>query len=177
LELTFFKDTPVICFEEGRSKGEGFHYCFFNSYFVVEAKRYISTLLESKLTKWNAMEPKIVKAKSLKEFSTPERCSIAENWGVAAGDKKVSVARARVKPGITTKAHHLEGVQEIYLITQGKGKVHIRGLAPTEVSEGDTVVIPPGTSQSITNLGKTDLIFFCVCTPAFTNDCYHDDET
>ncbi len=122
------------------------------------------------------MPPKIVKANSLKEFLTSECCFIAENWG-SADDKKVSIARARVKPGITTKAHHLEGVQEIYLITKGKGKVYIQGLEPTEVKEGDTVIIPPETSQSIANIGKTDLIFYCICTPAFTDNCYHEDET
>jgi mannose-6-phosphate isomerase-like protein (cupin superfamily) len=121
------------------------------------------------------MLPKIVKANSLREFLTPERCFIAENWG-SADDKKASIARARVEPGVTTKAHHLEGVQEIYLIAKGKGKVCISGLEPAEVAEGDLVVIPPRASQKITNTGETDLVFYCICTPAFTNDCYHDDE-
>jgi mannose-6-phosphate isomerase-like protein (cupin superfamily) len=123
------------------------------------------------------MKPAIVKADSLKEYLTPERCFIFENWGlVSAGDKAVSIARARVEPGETTKAHHLEGVQEIYLITQGKGKVQISDLEPAYVTEGDTVIIPPRTTQKITNVGKTDLIFYCICTPAFTQECYHDEE-
>jgi mannose-6-phosphate isomerase-like protein (cupin superfamily) len=45
----------------------------------------------------------------------------------------------------------LEGVQEIYLIAKGKGKVQIGGLEPADVTEGDTVIIPKGTSQKITN--------------------------
>ena len=123
------------------------------------------------------MKPKIVKANSLKEYLTPERCFIFENWGlVSAGDNAVSIARARVEPEVTTKAHHLEGVQEIYLIAKGQGKVHIEGLEPTYVAEGDTVIIPAGTSQKITNVGKTDLIFYCICTPAFKQDCYVDEE-
>ncbi|MCW4018986.1 MAG: cupin domain-containing protein [Candidatus Bathyarchaeota archaeon] len=123
------------------------------------------------------MEPKIVKADSLKEYLTPERCYIFENWGlVSARDKNVSIARARVESGVTTKPHHLDGVQEIYLIAQGKGKVYVGNLEPTEVSVGDFVVIPPETSQSITNIGEEDLIFYCVCTPAFTESCYHDEE-
>jgi mannose-6-phosphate isomerase-like protein (cupin superfamily) len=88
----------------------------------------------------------------------------------------VSIARARVEPGVTTKAHHLEGVQEIYLIVQGCGKVDVAGLEPTEVAPGDTVVIPPNVSQRIANIGRTDLIFYCICTPAFTQQCYHDEE-
>jgi mannose-6-phosphate isomerase-like protein (cupin superfamily) len=123
------------------------------------------------------MKPKIVKATSLKESLTPERCFVFDNWGlVSSGDKTVSIARARVEPGVTTKVHHLEGVQEIYLIAKGKGKVQIGGLEPDEVTEGDIVIIPQGTSQKITNIGKTDLIFYCICTPAFTQDCYHDEE-
>ena len=122
------------------------------------------------------MLPKIVKSTSLKEVLTPERCFIYENCGASTGDEKVSIARARVESGVTTKAHHLEGVQEIYIITKGTGIVTVGDLEPTEVTEGDTVIIPAGTSQRIENTGKTDLIFYCICTPSFTENCYHDDE-
>jgi mannose-6-phosphate isomerase-like protein (cupin superfamily) len=93
------------------------------------------------------------------------------------GDETVSIARARVEPGVTTKAHHLEGIQEIFLILKGNGKVRIGGLEPANVAEGDAVIIPAGTSQKITNEGKTDLVFYCICTPAFKQDCYRDEET
>jgi mannose-6-phosphate isomerase-like protein (cupin superfamily) len=123
------------------------------------------------------MKPKIVRATSLTEYLTPERCFIFENCGISTGDKKVSIARARVEPGVSTKVHHLDRVQEIYLITQGKGKVQIGDLEPSEVTEGDVVIIPPGALQKITNNGNSDLIFYCICTPAFTENCYHQDET
>ena len=117
------------------------------------------------------MKSRIVKADTLHEFKTPERCSIAENWS----SERVSIARARVKPGITTLAHHLEDVDEIYLIMKGKGQVDVGDLEPTEVTAGDIVFIPAGTSQRITNIGRTDLVFHCICTPRFTEDCYRDD--
>ena len=120
------------------------------------------------------MKARIVKATSLKEFMTPEGCAIAENWG-SKDDEKVSIARARVKPGVTTKEHHLKRVQEIYLIAQGRGIVNVGDLEPTKVSEGDLVVIPAGISQRITNAGKTDLVFYCVCTPKFSSSCYHSN--
>jgi mannose-6-phosphate isomerase-like protein (cupin superfamily) len=123
------------------------------------------------------MLPRIVKAKSLTEQLTPECCFIYENWGESTGDEAVSIARARVEPGVTTKAHHLEGTQEIYIIIRGKGQVHVGNLEPTEAAEGDVVVIPPGVSQKITNIGKTDLVFYCICTPAFRVECYRNDET
>jgi mannose-6-phosphate isomerase-like protein (cupin superfamily) len=122
------------------------------------------------------MKPKVIRANSLKEYLTPERCFIFENCGISTGDKKVSIARARVEPGISTKVHHLDRVQEIYLITQGNGRVQIGDLKPTDVFQGDVVIIPPGVLQTITNNGKNDLIFYCVCTPAFTEKCYNDDE-
>jgi mannose-6-phosphate isomerase-like protein (cupin superfamily) len=118
------------------------------------------------------MQPKIVKSGAPHEYLTPEHCYIAENHS----DKDVSIARATVKPGITTRAHHLEGIQEIYIITSGEGSVAFSGLAPTEVSAGDVIVIPAGASQKITNTGKTDLVFYCVCTPPFVEACYFDDE-
>ncbi len=89
-------------------------------------------------------QPRIVKAAALIEYLTSERCFIYENWGlVSAGDPAVSIARARVEPGVTTKAHHLDGAQEIYVITKGRGRVHVGSLEPAEVTEGDVVVIPP----------------------------------
>jgi mannose-6-phosphate isomerase-like protein (cupin superfamily) len=118
------------------------------------------------------MKAKIVKDKSLKDYSTPERCFVVENYS----DELVSIARARVKPGVTTIAHHLKGSTEIYLIARGRGKVKIGNLPATEVAAGDAVVIPDGVSQKITNTGKTDLVFHCICTPRFTQDCYCNEE-
>ncbi len=118
------------------------------------------------------MQPKIVKANILNPYLTPERCYIAENYS----DKDVSIAVAKVKPGVTTKAHHLKGIQEIYIITAGEGEVAFSGLELTQVSVGDVIVIPAGASQKITNTGKTDLVFYCVCTPRFMEACYFNDE-
>lgn len=115
---------------------------------------------------------KIVKDKSLKDYSTSERCFVVENYS----DELVSIARARVKPGVTTIAHHLKGATEIYLVARGRGKVEVGNLPPTEVAAGDVVVIPAGVSQKITNTGKTDLIFHCICTPRFTPDCFCNEE-
>jgi mannose-6-phosphate isomerase-like protein (cupin superfamily) len=118
------------------------------------------------------LEAKIVKASSLSEYFTSERCFIAENYS----SNGLSVARARVKPEVTTVAHHLKGTDEIYLVTNGTGKVTVGDLEPTEVSVGDVVVIPAGTSQKITNTGKADLVFYCICTPKFAADSYCDEE-
>ncbi len=124
------------------------------------------------MRKGETLQPKIVKAHSLNPYLTPERCYIAENFS----DRDVSIAVATVKPGVTTKAHHLKGIQEIYIITAGKGEVSFTGLEPTIVGAGDVIIIPAGASQRITNTGQTDLVFYCVCTPRFIEDYYFDDE-
>lgn len=118
------------------------------------------------------MKAKIVKFDALKETLTDENCSIAENYRSSA----VSIAQARVKPDQTTVAHHLKGVEEIYLIMQGKGKVFIGDLKPVDVEFGDVVIIPPMVSQKITNTGKADLVFSCICTPCFTSECYVEEK-
>jgi mannose-6-phosphate isomerase-like protein (cupin superfamily) len=117
------------------------------------------------------MEPKIVSVSTIKEYLTPEHCYIFENWG----SPKVSIARARVEPGITTVPHHLIGVDEYYLIAQGEGTAKIGNLPPQKIGVGDVVAIPAGVSQSVTNTGKIDLIFHCICTPRFTEACYVDE--
>ena len=72
------------------------------------------------------MNPKIVKEEDIlkDEFPTPEKCYILENWNKTESPN-VSVARARLEKGLTTKPHYLKGVDEIYLILEGKGRVKV----------------------------------------------------
>ena len=109
------------------------------------------------------------------EVQTEERCFILEVWGDES-DSAVSIARARVVPGVTTQLHRLRGVDERYHIVEGKGSVKVGGLAPHDVLPGDVVAIPAGTAQQIANSGKTDLVFYCICSPRFTPDCYESME-
>jgi mannose-6-phosphate isomerase-like protein (cupin superfamily) len=110
-----------------------------------------------------------------KEFSTPERCHIIETYN-SAEDDSLSVARARVEPGITTAWHHVEGTVERYIIAEGRGGVEIGELPASEVGPGDVVIIPAGVRQRIRNIGDRDLIFYCVCTPRFRQRNYRTME-
>jgi len=110
------------------------------------------------------------------EFWTPERCFILETWNDVS-DGAVSVARARVEPGVTTQLHALEGIDERYLVVEGMGRVEVAGEAPTPVEAGDLVFIPAGASQRITNTGGSDLVFYCICTPPFVPGAYVDLES
>jgi mannose-6-phosphate isomerase-like protein (cupin superfamily) len=117
------------------------------------------------------MQPDIKPSNDSSEFETEERCSILE---VAndANDPDVSIARARVKPGVTTAWHQLKGTTERYLILFGQGRVEIDTLQATDVGAGDVVRIPANTPQRITNTGATDLIFYAICSPRFQAKCY-----
>ncbi|MEI8205330.1 MAG: cupin domain-containing protein [Kiritimatiellales bacterium] len=105
------------------------------------------------------------------EFETNERCFITEAANDPV-DETVSIARARVKPGVTTAWHKLRGTDERYLIVSGQGSVEIGDFEAAPVIAGDVVCIPLDTPQRITNTGKDDLIFFAVCSPRFTPSCY-----
>lgn len=100
------------------------------------------------------------------EFYLEEGCYIIELHNTAA-DTDCSIARARVEPGITTELHCLRDIIERYVIVAGRGEVTIDGQAPEPVGLMDVVTIPAGVSQRIHNVGDTDLIFLCVCTPRF----------
>lgn len=107
------------------------------------------------------------------EFYTPERCFIIE-LSNTPDDPDVSIARARVEPGVTTRWHRLARTAERYVILEGKGQVEIGSLSPQEVRAGDVVLIPPSCRQRITNVGEGDLIFLAICSPRFTNEAYED---
>jgi mannose-6-phosphate isomerase-like protein (cupin superfamily) len=106
-----------------------------------------------------------------KEFPTQENCFILEVSN-DEGDPDISIARARVRPGVTTTWHRLEGIVERYVIIHGKGRVEVGDHPPTIVSDGDLVRIPANVAQRITNVGDEDLVFFCVCTPRFIPSAY-----
>lgn len=116
------------------------------------------------------MQIQIIKFDNSKEYLTPEKCHILENINLP-NDPSLSIARARVEPGVTTINHRLKGVIERYLIISGEGLAEIGGTTD-RVGPGDLIIIPENTPQKITNTGQTDLIFYCICTPGFTPDCY-----
>jgi len=122
------------------------------------------------------MQAKVQKPLPQAEYFFNERCWILESWNDES-DSAVSVARARVEVGVTTKSHRLEGVVERYVIVEGTGVVTIGGMDPERVGPGDVVIVPAGVDQAIRNVGDSDLIFYCICTPRFTSACYKPTPT
>jgi len=117
------------------------------------------------------MKEEIRRADPHAEFDTFERCAINE-LSNSESDPAVSIARARVRPGITTRWHRLRDTAERYVILDGRGVVEAGDLPPQAVGPGDVVLIPPGCRQRIANRGPTDLVFLAICTPRFRADAY-----
>lgn len=121
------------------------------------------------------MKMSIKKQDLADEFYTTEKCFITE-LSNTPDDPEVSIARARLAPGVTTNWHRLKNTGERYSILNGKGLVEIGEMLPQKVGPGDTVLIPPMCRQRITNTGLEDLIFLAICTPRFMSGNYEDIE-
>jgi mannose-6-phosphate isomerase-like protein (cupin superfamily) len=111
------------------------------------------------------------RADPAREYDTPERCHILELSNVAE-DHAVSIARARVAPGVTTAWHRLAGIVERYVILEGEGFVEVGDRLAERVGPGDVVHIPAACRQRIRNVGTVDLLFLAICTPRFVQDAY-----
>lgn len=100
-----------------------------------------------------------------------EGCYITE-LSNSPEDPALSIAKARVQPGVSTAWHCLKGTTERYCILAGSGLAEIGREPGCVVSVGDVLTIPPGVRQRITNTGAEDLIFLALCTPRFLLDNY-----
>ena len=110
------------------------------------------------------------------EFEIEERSFIVEMVG-SQTDPSCSIARARVKPGITTVLHAVRATVERYIILQGEGEVTVGNKPVERVRSMDIVWIDKDEPQKIRNISDVDdLIFLCVCTPGFQMDAYVDME-
>ena len=122
-----------------------------------------------------SINPTVISPNPKDEFKTDEMCNTLEMCNNNE-DKNVSIAQARVKPGIITQLHLLKGIDEKYVIIKGEGKVTVGELEQVEVKVGDVVIIPSDTPQQIENKGSEDLIFYCICTPRFKPESYQSLE-
>jgi mannose-6-phosphate isomerase-like protein (cupin superfamily) len=123
------------------------------------------------------MQPYIKKFDSSTEYYFQEGCYITEISN-SDDDPGLSIARARVVPGVTTKLHKLIDTIERYVILEGAGLIELSDegnqKVKQEVVANDVVIIPAQCGQRITNTGKTDLVFLAICTPPFKNRCYKE---
>lgn len=117
------------------------------------------------------MKVDVKHASSCHEYSTEERCFITEISN-SDNDPDLSIALARVEPGVTTAWHSLIDTAERYLIVSGQGLAEVGDLAPQALATGDALLIPAGVKQRIKNTGNADLLFYALCTPRFLPENY-----
>ena len=105
------------------------------------------------------------------EYYTDENCHILELLNVDSF-RDLSLAHARVEPGERTEWHKLRSTVEYYFILEGEGIVELGETFSQLMKKGSFVRIPSLMRQRITNTGKGDLKFLCICTPAFDESNY-----
>ena len=123
----------------------------------------------------NSIKASIKANATTPEYFFAEGCFITE-LSNSNDDPEVSIARARLEPGKTTRWHYLLATTERYVVLQGTGRVEVDELPAQCVSVGDVVLIPPKARQRISNTGMSDLVFLAICSPRFTQAAYVDIE-
>ena len=123
----------------------------------------------------NSTKASIKANATIPEYFFAEGCFITE-LSNSGDDPEVSIARARLEPGKTTRWHYLRGTTERYVVLQGTGLVEVDELPAQHVTSDDVVIIPAGARQRISNTGSNDLVFLAICSPRFTPVAYIDIE-
>ncbi|QYO75752.1 cupin domain-containing protein [Devosia salina] len=75
------------------------------------------------------------------------------------GSTSNAVWHLRIAPGTKATPHRLTH-EEIFVCTAGQGSAQI-GTETHDIEEGDTLIVPPDTDLTLTNVGNTD---FCAVT-------------
>lgn len=83
----------------------------------------------------------------------------------------VSVAKFTLAPGRSTGKSFNRRAQEIFLVTEGSGLVHL-GEAVVSVTRDSTVFIPAEVVHAIEADAKSTLSFYAISAPAYTPDDY-----
>ena len=117
------------------------------------------------------MKADVYHSSNIQEYYFEEGCFILE-LSNSDQDPAVSIARARVLPGTSTRLHSLKNITERYVILQGQGEVRLGNLDPQIVNPYDVINIPPDCPQMIRNTGHEDLIFLAICSPRFVSNAY-----
>lgn len=106
------------------------------------------------------------------EIDTKQGEFIYEHVGLLNGNtKQHSVAYVKILPNCSSQAHYHPHSEESYIITSGQAVLTIDGKT-RNVSKGDVVKIPIGKVHQIFNKHKEVLELWCICAPAWTQECY-----
>ena len=85
------------------------------------------------------------------------------------GNRKQSLAEARILPGRSTLLHKHVKTEELYHFLTGKGVMTV-GSERLEVTEGDTVCIPRNTPHKVINTDEESMRILCCCYPPYRHE-------
>jgi mannose-6-phosphate isomerase-like protein (cupin superfamily) len=106
----------------------------------------------------------------IEPFTTKDGSEIREWAGpVSAPAVNQSLAEATLPPGGATTEHYHRVTEELYLVTEGRGRLRIGG-EERDVAVGDCAVIPPGARHKLFNTGDGPLRIVCACAPAYSHE-------
>jgi mannose-6-phosphate isomerase-like protein (cupin superfamily) len=106
----------------------------------------------------------------IEPFTTKDGSEIREWAGpVSAPAVNQSLAEATIPPGAATTEHYHRVTEELYLVTEGTGRLRIDG-EERDVAVGDCAVIPPGARHKLFNTGDGPLRIVCACAPAYSHE-------
>ena len=101
---------------------------------------------------------------AVEPFTTKDGSTIRELHHTPAQ----SLAEASLAPGQATQRHYHALTEEIYLLTDGGGRLEIDGES-SEVSPGDAALIPPGAWHELV-AGPKGARLLCMCAPPYSHD-------
>lgn len=105
----------------------------------------------------------------IEAFTTLDGSEIREWAGaVSAPAKNQSLAEATIPVGGATTAHYHRLAEELYLVTEGRGRLVLDGEERT-IASGDCALIPPGATHKLFNVGAVPLRIVCACAPAYSD--------
>lgn len=111
-----------------------------------------------------------VRLEQREPFVTRDGSTIRELAGRPSGNAaQQSLAQATVPPGGETEEHYHRVTEEIYLFTDGAGRMRL-GDDEFAVGAGDCVVIAPGTPHKLWSDGGEPLVLLCCCAPAYSHE-------
>lgn len=111
----------------------------------------------------------IVRREQREAFITADGSSIRELAGIPSGNStNQSLAEAVVPPGGAIAAHFHRRTEEIYLFTEGSGRMRL-GDDERAVRAGDCVVISPGSVHKLWADEREPLVLLCCCSPPYSH--------
>jgi len=112
----------------------------------------------------------VVRREDREPFITADGSEIRELAGIPSGNAaNQSLAEATVPAGADTIEHYHGTSEEIYLFTDGAGRMQL-GDDEFDVRAGDCVVIAPGVRHKLWAAGDVALVLLCSCAPAYSHE-------